>query len=156
LTREWSRLFVETDDARAVDLLRRTFGVTSLSVVEHECAGDLRTIVDVGTRGYADFVAGRSFAVRARRVGGPDYTSMDLMQKLGAALAPRARCVDLKRPEVEVFVEVRGDAAYLYSHQHKGPAGLPLGVSGKVLCLLSGGFDSAVAAWMMQKRGVDM
>jgi thiamine biosynthesis protein ThiI len=52
-----------------------------------------------------------------------------------------------------VFVELAGGKAYLYFERIKGLGGLPVGVSGKVLSLLSGGLDSPVAAWLMMKRG---
>lgn len=154
--RQWSRLFVETDQPAALDVLRRTFGVGSYSVVEHECVSDVETIANVGAAAYSDFVAGKSFAVRARRIGDHQFTSMDVARALGARLGKSAARVDLKNPEVEVFVETRENETLLYSNVMPCQSGLPLGVSGKVLCLISGGFDSAVAAWRMQKRGVDM
>lgn len=154
--RQWSRLFVHTEDGRAVEVLRHIFGILSISVIEHECEADLERVVALATEAYADLVRGKSFAVRARRVGDHGYTSMDLSVALGTKLLVHARRVDLKSPEVEVHVEIRNNAAYLYSSRTKGAGGLPLGVSGKVLCLLSGGFDSAVAAWRMQRRGLEM
>lgn len=156
IQRQWSRLFVETDHPQAVDIIARTFGVGSCSPIDRECTAHLDAIVAHGLELFAGRVAAKTFAVRARRIGHHDFTSMDIMCQLGAALRPYATGVDLKHPQVEVFVEVREQAAYLYSKQISGPAGLPLGVSGRVLCLLSGGFDSAVAAWLMQKRGVEV
>jgi thiamine biosynthesis protein ThiI len=75
------------------------------------------------------------------------------MNQLGAALGEAAR-VDLSHPDVEVFVEVRDERAMFYATKEPGAGGLPLGVEGRAVCLLSGGFDSAVAAWMMLRRGV--
>ena len=63
------------------------------------------------------------------------------------------RKVDLKNPDIEIFVEVRNDDCYIYTEKISGPGGLPIGTAGTILCLLSGGIDSAVAAWMMMKRG---
>ena len=61
--------------------------------------------------------------------------------------------VSLYNPELNIFVEVLRDQALLYFKQEQGPGGLPVGVSGKVLTLLSGGIDSPVAAQRMMKRG---
>ena len=77
------------------------------------------------------------------------------MRELGAALGEHAR-VDLSNPEIEVHVEIRDERAVLYSTREPGAGGLPLGVEGRAVCLLSGGFDSAVAAWMMLRRGVPL
>jgi len=64
--------------------------------------------------------------------------------------------VRLYNPELNIFVEVLRDQALLYFKQEQGPGGLPVGVSGKVLTLLSGGIDSPVAAQRMMKRGCNV
>ena len=64
--------------------------------------------------------------------------------------------VRLYNPELNIFVEVLRDQALLYFKQEQGPGGLPVGVSGKVLALLSGGIDSPVAAQRMMKRGCNV
>jgi thiamine biosynthesis protein ThiI len=152
LRSEWSRLYVRADRAVA-DPLARVFGISTFSVLEAECAANLPEIVQVGFRTFGTRVAGRSFAVRARRSGTHSFNSPDVSRELGAALAEEAR-VDLSHPEVEVFVEVRDDRALFFGTREGGAGGLPLGVEGRAVCLLSGGFDSAVAAWMMLRRGV--
>ncbi|MGI6225000.1 MAG: tRNA uracil 4-sulfurtransferase ThiI [Peptococcales bacterium] len=62
--------------------------------------------------------------------------------------------VDLHNPEVEVFVEIRDDASYIYTQKIYGTGGLPLGTGGKAMLLLSGGIDSPVAGWLTMKRGI--
>jgi thiamine biosynthesis protein ThiI len=61
--------------------------------------------------------------------------------------------VDLSRPELELEVDLRPHAAYVFATRLPGPGGLPVGTLGKGVCLLSGGIDSPVAAWMCMKRG---
>jgi thiamine biosynthesis protein ThiI len=61
--------------------------------------------------------------------------------------------VDLKKPELEIFVEARKNRTFVFSNILKGVGGLPLGSQGKMLALISGGIDSPVAAWAMMKRG---
>jgi thiamine biosynthesis protein ThiI len=104
-------------------------------------------------------IEGRRFAtfrITARRAFKTfPLTSVDLNRLLGAhvlARRPDAR-VDLHRAEVDVRVEVLPAEAFVYSDRRPGPGGLPVGASGTVAALLSGGIDSPVAAWRMMKRG---
>lgn len=64
--------------------------------------------------------------------------------------------VHLDAPELTLGIDIRAEGAYLFARRLPGPAGLPVGSSGRGLCLLSGGIDSPVAAWMMMKRGMWM
>ena len=61
--------------------------------------------------------------------------------------------VNLAVPDKEIHIEIRADEAYLYDNVTKAVGGLPLGVEGTLVALVSGGIDSPVAAWMMMKRG---
>ena len=152
---QWTRVFVRTRAPEALDLLSRIPGISSASPVAARCSAQLDEIVRLGVEHFAEQVRGRSYAVRARRVGSHSFSSKDVQQTLGAALREGAR-VDLSNPEVEVEVEIRDADAYLFSHRVPGLGGLPLGVEGRAVCLLSGGFDSAAAAWLMLKRGVEL
>ncbi len=81
-------------------------------------------------------------------------TSQEMERSLGADVkeASNAR-VDLTNPEATFQVEIMPSGAYLHTERIKGPGGLPVGVSGRVVALLSGGIDSPVAAWRMIGRG---
>lgn len=156
----WSRLFVTVSDpggARSADeamrAVTRVFGVHSYSRVDAVLEADLDRIVRAGHELYRDLVRGRRFAVAARRTGRHDFSSRDIGIRLGAALNPYGT-VDLTTPQVSVSVEVRDRRAYLFAGRTEGPGGLPLGVQSRAACLISGGFDSAVAAWLLLKRGV--
>lgn len=61
--------------------------------------------------------------------------------------------VNLKNPDINCFIEIVGGKALFYFDKIKGVGGLPVGVSGKVLSLVSSGFDSPVASWRLMKRG---
>lgn len=150
----WGRMFVRAQSPMALPLLARVFGISSLSWVERSLPADLDAIVAAGAEHFRDAVDGRKFAVRARRSGRHPFSSKDIERQLGAALLPHSDGVDLSNPAVTAFVEVRDDTAYLFSERIDGAGGLPLGVEGRAVALLSGGFDSAVAAWLLLKRGV--
>jgi thiamine biosynthesis protein ThiI len=152
---QWSRLFVDLEGGVDPAVLGRIFGISSYSELEGSCPARVESIVRLGTELFADRVRGRKYAVRARRSGTHSFTSQDVMRALGTALNEGAT-VDLGDPDVEVCVEIRDDAAYLFSDRVKAAGGLPLGVEGRAVALLSGGFDSAVAAWMLLRRGVNL
>lgn len=152
---QWNRIFIHSGDAAAAEPLERIPGISSFSQVEAVCEAELASIVEAGRCTFREAVRGRSYAVRARRSGTHGFSSRDVQYALGAALNPGAT-VDLDEPEVEVEVEVRDRRAYLFANRTRGPGGLPLGVEGRALCLISGGFDSAAAAWLMLKRGVGL
>ena len=141
------------DEAR--ECLARVFGVGSFSFLEATSVADLDTIVATGKELFADRVKGRRYAVRCKRAGRHPFSSMDVERKLGAALNPGAT-VDLTNPEVTVEVEVEDKRAQFFSQRHQGPGGLPMGTGGNALALLSGGYDSIVAAWQLMRRGVEV
>ncbi len=62
--------------------------------------------------------------------------------------------VDLRSPEVEVRIEVRDDQFHIAHRRHRGLGGYPLGSVENVLTLMSGGYDSSVAAYLMLRRGL--
>lgn len=149
----WSRLFVDTPDTSAGGRLAAVFGVSSVSRVEARIPADLDAIIRTGEALYADRIRDRTFAVRTHRAGRFPFSGQDVRVGLGSAL-DRHGDVDLDSPEVSVTVELREQEAFLYSDRIAGVGGLPLGVEGKGVALLSGGFDSPVAAWLMLKRGI--
>jgi len=94
----------------------------------------------------------RVLAVRAYKEFPLD--SMEINTKIGEAVVKEfGTRVQLKRPALTIGVEVTKGRAYVYGNRSRGLGGLPVGTSGKVVCLLSGGIDSPVAAWLTMKRG---
>jgi tRNA uracil 4-sulfurtransferase len=157
LRSDHGHLYVEADDgAAAIAILRRVFGVTSVSGVE-ELSSELPALLE-GTLPLArpHLHEGASFAVRARRTGQHPYSSQELARALGARILaawPELKLrVDLDQPEVEAFVEVRGPRAYVSFDRSRGPGGLPLGVAGRLVALVDGP-RGALGAWLMMKRG---
>jgi thiamine biosynthesis protein ThiI len=81
-------------------------------------------------------------------------TSMDIERAVGAAVCDTlGKKVSLKHPDLTVYLELLSKEAYCATEKVQGPGGMPVGVSGKVTCLISGGIDSPVAAYRMIKRG---
>ncbi|HEV2390348.1 MAG TPA: THUMP domain-containing protein, partial [Nitrososphaerales archaeon] len=84
-------------------------------------------------------------------------TSQQMAVKLGEDLMKETGLgVDLTNPQATLFVDILSDRILLHTSKERGPGGLPVGVTGKVVHLLSGGIDSPVAAWLMMKRGCDL
>jgi len=101
----------------------------------------------------------RSFKVESKRSDKAfPLTSIGISQEIGGRLAEaHPDCmVDVHHPEYIVYVEIRDLAAYVHGPAQPGAGGLPTGVGGRAMCLLSGGIDSPVAAYMMAKRGVEI
>jgi tRNA uracil 4-sulfurtransferase len=156
----WSRLYLETPDPGAAEVAARVFGVQSVSAVERRPWGTLDELVASGVDFFAAAVRGRSFAVRASRRGKRHEIGFDsgaVERALGAALvAAGAGRVNLSAPEVTAHVELEPGTAHLFLDKVHGHGGLPIGVEGRAIALVSGGFDSAVASWLMLKRGVQL
>ena len=143
VSERWGRIYVRAATPAALPVLARVFGISSYSLVDAVVPADLPTIVQCGTEIFTERVRGRRFAVRAHRVGQQPFRSHDVEVQLGAALLPEAARVDLSNPDVTVEVEVRDEDAYLFSVRQQAAGGLPLGVEGRALALISGGYDSA-------------
>ncbi len=106
-----------------------------------------------------DLDCARSFKVESKRSDKAfPMTSIQISQEIGGRIAEaHPDCaVDVHRPEYTVYVEIRDLAAYVHGPAQPGAGGLPTGVGGRAMCLLSGGIDSPVAAYMMAKRGVEI
>src|SRR4051794_25875496 len=152
---------VPTDDAdEAAARLTRIFGLVSLSVArEVDAKADLEAITAMAVSEAQAVVARArpaSFKVEARRADKRfAQTSMDIARHVGAAVQGATGLpVDVHTPALRVGIEVGTDVAYVFAGKHDAPGGLPVGVSGRALLLLSGGIDSPVAGWLAAKRGL--
>ena len=96
-----------------------------------------------------------TFAVRARKAHS-DFalSAREINEKVGAALLERSgKRVNLSEPDLTCYIEIVGDLVIVYADRRRGPGGLPVGSSGKVVALVSSGIDSPVAAARMMRRG---
>ena len=135
------------------------FGLVSLCRCR-ACEKDLDSIYNAVEEYLGDDLdCAESFKVESKRSDKRfPLTSIGISQEIGGRLAeahPSCR-VDVHNPEYTVYVEVRDLAAYVHGPAEPGAGGLPTGVGGRAMCLLSGGIDSPVAAYMIAKRGVEI
>lgn len=82
-----------------------------------------------------------------------ELTSIEMNKKFGDIASRLKIKVDYKNPDKTIFTEVTSKKVYMYNKRINGLGGLPVSTGGRVLCLLSGGIDSPLAAWLMMKRG---
>ena len=135
----------------------RLFGVAGLCRAR-ACPKDKDAIVACAKEYLGDKLrAARSFKVESKRADKSfPMTSIQLSQYVGGELhdAFPHLIVDVHHPELTVHVEVRDYEAFVHADPEEGAGGLPVGMGGRALSLLSGGIDSPVASWMIAKRGV--
>ena len=149
----------EADVDGAWEACHSIFGVVSLCRCR-PCEKDLDAIYNA-IEAYLgdDLDCAASFKVESKRSDKAfPLTSIAISQKIGGRLAEaHPDClVDVHHPAYTVYVEVRDLAAYVHGPAEPGAGGLPTGVGGRAMCLLSGGIDSPVAAYMIAKRGVEI
>lgn len=159
-----STVYVEPMDEQAdVDgaweACHSIFGLVSLCRCR-ACQKDLDSIYNAVEEYLGDDLdCAESFKVESKRSDKSfPLTSIGISQEIGGRLAeahPNCR-VDVHNPDYTVYVEVRDLAAYVHGPAKPGAGGLPTGVGGRAMCLLSGGIDSPVAAYMIAKRGVEV
>jgi len=151
LYREGGLLFLDIEDD--FKKLSKVFGIASYSPAKKIEFKNLEEIIKNAEVEFKEVVKNKKFAVRVRRVGNHNFTSLQLAKEIGSALYKYSNGVDLENPEAEVHVYIRDNNAYFYKEIYEGPKGLPVGTSGRTIVLFSGGFDSPVATWFMMKRG---
>jgi thiamine biosynthesis protein ThiI len=140
------------------DQLKRVFGVVNFSLTRAVPLAydeaDL-TVLKKAILAHLPTHPYQTFRVSAKRADKRfSKTSMDVEREIGTSVADATgKRVSLSHPDVTIRVELVPPFAYYSCHRDSGPGGLPTGTGGKVICLISGGIDSPVAAYRMMKRG---
>jgi thiamine biosynthesis protein ThiI len=135
------------------DRIRHTFGIANFSLARRvpiDLDGIAASVLsDLGDRTC------EAFRVSARRADKRyPLSSPQIEREVGGRIkAAKAWRVDLEKPEIDIRLELLTHEAFYFFDKHAGPGGMPTGTAGRVVCLLSGGIDSPVAAWRMMKRG---
>lgn len=148
------------DEARVIDALQRIPGISNILKVQSYEIEDIdnafEKISELTADAYREQLKGKTFVVRAKRVGKHNFTSHELERFVGGTLLGLCETggVSLREPDVTVKLEVRGDLLYVVNARYEGLGGYPIGTQEPVLSLISGGFDSTVSSYLTMKRGL--
>ena len=141
----------------AYEALQKVFGIVGISLAR-PCEKDKDAILATAKEFLDDQLrTAKTFKVETKRADKSfPMTSIQLSQYVGGELheAYENLEVDVHHPELVVHVEVRDFAAYVHAQAVPGAGGLPVGINGRAVSLLSGGIDSPVSSWMIAKRGI--
>ena len=154
------RVFIKTEDINeSVKRISKVFGIQEVAVVE-EVEIDIDKIRKLALD-KVKLCEGKTFKVITNRANKKfEMNSMEVSREVGGYILSNSEnlSVDVKNPEIIVNVEIRNNHAYVWANKDitMGVAGLPYGMNGSTMLMLSGGIDSPVAGYMMAKRGVEV
>ena len=147
------------DSEEVIPKLSKVFGIQNFSPsirIEKEMPA-IRAMVQEVVREV--YTPGKTFKITAKRSDHSfELDSNGLNQELGGAVIeaiPEIQ-VQMKKPDINLRIEIRKDAAYLSYETIRGAGGFPVGTSGRGMLMLSGGIDSPVAGYLAMKRGVEV
>lgn len=147
------------DSEEVIPKLSKVFGIQNFSPsirIEKEMPA-IRAMVQEVVREV--YTPGKTFKITTKRSDHSfELDSNGLNQELGGAVIeaiPEIQ-VQMKKPDINLRIEIRKDAAYLSYETIRGAGGLPVGTSGRGMLMLSGGIDSPVAGYLAMKRGVEV
>lgn len=147
------------DSEEVIPKLSKVFGIQNFSPsirIEKEMPAIRAMVQEVVQEVYTP---GKTFKITAKRSDHSfELDSNGLNQELGGAVIeaiPEIQ-VQMKKPDINLRIEIRKDAAYLSYETIRGAGGLPVGTSGRGMLMLSGGIDSPVAGYLAMKRGVEV
>jgi tRNA uracil 4-sulfurtransferase len=149
-----SRIFLSNFDDKNIqtieNILSNTFGVDSFSLVYLIPTVDPEAIFDFVKQNYSTYILPTdTFKIKARCINVP-YHSKDLEIQVAELFSNK---VDLSNPDKTIYIEAREKSTCIFTEKKLGLSGLPVGVSGRNLVLISGGIDSPVASYLTLKRG---
>lgn len=164
ITSAQSTIYIDPQDEDCdidfvVSELSKVFGIATISVAV-KCPKDMEEIKKIAVQYLAPVLRGyTTFKVEAKRSDKKfPLDSLQIMADMGEYLLYQFGFlqVDVHKPQITVYVEIRDFDAYVHAGKLLGAGGMPLGTGGKATLLLSGGIDSPVAGFMVAKRGVEL
>ena len=158
-----STIYVEpqTEDCdmeAAFKAARQVFGIVTVARAV-PCTKEMDAIVETAKTYLADeFAKARTFKVESRRADKQfPMNSIQISQYVGGELGQFFNVkADMHHPDLTVYVEIREKYAYIHTPSVPGAGGLPIGMGGRAVSLLSGGLDSPVSSYMIARRGVEL
>jgi len=158
----WDLIELDTDpsedhlEQQVIDRLRSTPGIDFILKVKPFDFESIDDISNIVIQEFADKVKHKTFCVRVKRSGKHTFNSIEAERQVGGALFHNSdnAGVKLKNPQVTVNLEIRGNTLLTVVERIQGLGGFPMGQQESCVSLMSGGFDSSVASYMMMKRGI--
>lgn len=155
------RYFIKTDQLKeSIKRVSKVFGVSEVCLVR-EIDIDMKSIEETALEKCVEG-KGKTFKIVTNRANKKfELNSMEVSRKVGGYVLNNYEgeiSVDVKEPEILINIEIRNNHAYVWSNKDviKGVAGLPYGMNGSTMLMLSGGIDSPVAGYLMANRGVEL
>ena len=151
------RILVRVDANSDIPEIQRRLGAV-MGIAHFELCRVTEQNIEAIKSGALEWIQGRDFQtlkVETKRANKQfPLTSPEISAEVGAHLLKHTGArADMHHPDLVCWIEIVEKSAYIYTEKIRGIGGLPVGASGKVLVMLSGGIDSPVAAWRMMKRG---
>lgn len=155
------RYFIKTEEVEeSVKRISKVFGILEVCLVK-QVEIDLNSIKEVALE-KAKETKEKTFKIITNRANKDfELNSMEVSRKVGGYVLDNYDgeiSVDVKNPDLIINIEIRNNYTYIWSDKDitKGSAGLPYGMNGSTMLMLSGGIDSPVAGYLMAKRGVEV
>ncbi|GAB2932438.1 tRNA uracil 4-sulfurtransferase ThiI [Rheinheimera gaetbuli] len=147
------------DDALRQRLIARLEcipGIVAFAEMQSSTFSSLHDIFEQVLTVYASQLTNKTFSVRVRRTGNHDFSSIEAERYIGGGLNQHVASakVQLKKPDLVVTLEIKKDMLIMVRQMHAGMGGFPLPSQSDVLSLISGGYDSAVASYLMIRKGL--
>jgi thiamine biosynthesis protein ThiI len=155
------RYFIKTNEIEeSIKRISKVFGILEVCLVR-EVELDFNSIQEVALEKLKE-IKGSTFKINTNRANKKfELNSMEVSRKVGGYVLSNYDGeinVDVKNPKILINIEIRNNYAYIWSNNDitKAVAGLPYGMNGSTMLMLSGGIDSPVAGYLMAKRGVEV
>ncbi|MDD3190389.1 MAG: tRNA 4-thiouridine(8) synthase ThiI [Candidatus Pacebacteria bacterium] len=160
IKKEYGRIVIEFDDTDVSEkdfagFLEKVPGISNFSFVLNADRNMISIREKVLEAIDADNRNGKTFKIQAKRIDKSfGVKSMDMNAEIGEfVMKERGLAVDVKNPDLRIRIDILRERCLIYTGKAKGVGGLPVGSSGKLVSMISGGIDSPVAGFMMAKRG---